>query len=218
MNKLTRIAAGIVLAGSAMASTSALAEVSYNIGYASEYHFRGILQKNSSASAGVDYTAGGIYAGLWTADVGDGLEVDVYGGYGIETESGFSLGLGFTGYYYTGDTFDDTYEEINLNLGYGIASFEYSVGESDNFGSKVDYNYKALTLTAESGIYGKYAKFGKNFKSNGDYFEVGYGTTISDIDLGIAGIFASKDLSFEVDENGNSAADESIVFSIGKSF
>jgi uncharacterized protein (TIGR02001 family) len=218
MNKLTRIAAGIVLAGSAMASTSALAEVSYNIGYASEYHFRGILQKNSSASAGVDYTAGGIYAGLWTADVGDGLEVDVYGGYGIETESGFSLGLGFTGYYYTGDTFDDTYEEINLNLGYSIAALEYSNGQHDVLGTSnsIDYDFLALTLTAESGIYGKYGTWGGDL--DGDYFEVGYGTTISDIDLGIAGIFASKDLSFEVDENGNSAADESIVFSIGKSF
>ena len=217
MNKLTRIAAGIVLAGSAMASTSALAEVSYNIGYASEYHFRGILQKNSSASAGVDYTAGGIYAGLWTADVGDGLEVDVYGGYGIETESGFSLGLGFTGYYYTGDTFDDTYEEINLNLGYGIASFEYSVGESDNFGSKVDYNYKALTLTAESGIYGKYATFGQD--ADGDYFEVGYGTTVSDIDLGISGIFASKELSDQVDANtGAPTTGQSLIFTVGKSF
>ena len=59
----------------------------------------------------MDYENGGFYIGTWAADVGDGLEVDGYFGYGIETESGFSVGLGFTGYY-TGE-FDDTYEEIN---------------------------------------------------------------------------------------------------------
>ena len=77
---------------------------------------RGILQKNSSASAGADYENGGFYVGTWAADVGDGLEVDLYAGYGFETEAGFSASVGFTGYYYTGE-FDDTYEEFNLNLG-----------------------------------------------------------------------------------------------------
>ncbi|MEO2182922.1 MAG: hypothetical protein ABGY43_11535 [bacterium] len=36
-------------------------------------------------------------AGAWTADVGDGVEVDGYFGYGIETDAGFSASLGFIG-------------------------------------------------------------------------------------------------------------------------
>jgi len=85
MKKLTQIAAGALLAGSALMSTSTLAqgEVSYNIGVASEYYYRGILQKDSSASAGIDYENSGFYAGAWTADVGDGVEVDGYFGYGM---------------------------------------------------------------------------------------------------------------------------------------
>ena len=48
MNKLTRLTGTIALATSALTATSAFADMSYNLGYASEYHFRGILQKNSS--------------------------------------------------------------------------------------------------------------------------------------------------------------------------
>jgi uncharacterized protein (TIGR02001 family) len=59
-----------------LASGLAQAQWSANIGYASEYHSRGIFQKNSSASAGLDYGVGGLYVGTWAADVGDGLEVD----------------------------------------------------------------------------------------------------------------------------------------------
>jgi len=198
MKALTRLGAAAVIAASAFGATNAYAEgeVSYNIGFASEYYFRGIKQKDSSASAGMDYENGGFYIGTWAADVGDGLEVDGYFGYGIETEGGLSASLGFTGYYYTGE-FDDTYEEINLNLGYGIASLEYSVGEWDGFGADADYSFTALTLESESGFYGTYGTFGKDF--DGDYIELGWGTTISDIDIGIAAILSSDDLSDELD-------------------
>ncbi len=59
-------------------------EFSGNIGYASEYHYRGIFQHADSLNAGVDIEAGGFSAGVWTADVGDGAEVDLYGSYSWE--------------------------------------------------------------------------------------------------------------------------------------
>lgn len=217
MKRLTQIAAGALLAASALTSTSALAEgeVSYNIGFASEYYYRGILQNDSSASAGIDYENSGFYVGAWTADVGDGLEVDGYFGYGIETDSGFSASLGFTGYYYTGE-FDDTYEEINLNLGYKIVSLEYSVGEWDGFGMEQDYDFLAITVASDSGFYGTYGTFGDDF--DGDYIEVGYGTTVADFDVGISAIFSSDELSDQLDSKGNPTESEAIVFTIGKTF
>ena len=218
MRKLTKLAAGALLASSAMAATTsayAEGEVSYNIGYASEYYFRGIKQKDSSASMGADYENGGFYIGTWAADVGDGLEVDGYFGYGIETEGGFSASLGFTGYYYTGE-FDDTYEEVNLNLGYGMFGLEYSVGEWDGFGAPADYDFLALTISGENGFYGTYGSFGDDF--DGDYLELGYGTTIADLDIGIAAIFSDEELSDEADSSGNPARSEAVIFSIGKSF
>lgn len=194
--------AGTLLAASSMAQ----ADWSANLGYMSEYHFRGILQKTSSVSGGVDFEQGGFYAGTWAADVGDGLEVDGYFGYGVDVGEG-SLSIGYTGYFYTGD-FDDTYQEINLGAGFGILSIDVAVGEYDNFdGPTLDYTYYAATL-AKNGFYGTYAGFSQD--AEGEYIELGYGTTISEIDFGISLILANDDLVGE--------DDESLIFTIGKSF
>ena len=219
MRTLSRLLTVAILASGAMVTTSAAyAEVSYNVGFASEYYFRGFKQKDSSASAGIDYENGGFYIGSWAADVGDGLEVDGYFGYGIETED-FSASIGFTGYYYTGE-FDDTYEEINLNFGFGIASLEYSRGEYDNFGDEVDYDFTALTLEFDKGFYGKIGAFGliEDEAGEGEYLELGWGTTISEIDFGVAVILNSDELSDQADSDGDPTEGEAIVFTIGKTF
>ncbi len=205
MKKLLASSAIAVVAAAGFAAP-AMADLSANVGFASEYYYRGILQKSSSASAGLDFEAGGFYVGTWAADVGDGLETDVYGGYNLELGE-FTVSAGFTGYYYSGD-FDETYEEINLSAGWSFLSVGYSVGEWDGDGGQ-DYDF--FEITAEhNGFYGKYGTFGKDF--DGDYFEVGYGTEVGGFDLGIAGIFSSKELS---DQDGSS---EALIFTIGKSF
>ena len=194
-------------------TTTAQADLSGNLGYASEYHFRGILQKNSSASGGLDYESGGFYVGTWAADVGDGLEVDGYFGYGTEVGD-FGLSVGYTGYFYTGDTFDDTYQEINLGASFGILSLDVAIGKHDldedihGATGDEDYTFVSLTLEDDSGLYGTLGSFSQDF--DGEYLELGYGTTVAEIDLGVALIFANDDLVGD--------AEESIVFSIGKSF
>ena len=60
------------------------------------------------------------------------------------------------------------------------------------------------------GVYATFGSFGKDF--DGDYVELGYGTTVSEIDLGVAFIF-SDDLGDQAGGEG-----EALVFSIGKSF
>ena len=190
--------------------TSGLAHAGWsaNLGYASDYYYRGIFQAGSSPSGGVDYEEGGFYAGVWTADVKDGLEVDGYFGYGGEINE-FGYSVGYTGYFYTGD-FDDTYQEINLGGSYGFLTVDYAIGEYDNFGSpKADYGYYALTFEKD-GFYGKYAGFSNDF--TGEYFEAGYGTTVAGLDLGVILLFNDSDLS------GTGESDESLIFTIGKSF
>ena len=212
-------AAALAFAGYGFAGAASAQEVSYNIGWASEYYYRGLLQKESSGSAGIDFTNGGFYAGGWTADVGDGLEVDGYFGYGIETDEGFSASVGFTGYYYTGD-FDDTYEELNLNFGYGMLGIEYSFGTYGNFdGPEQDYNFLATTISADNGLYGTLGIFGGDF--DGDYIEIGYGLTVSEIDFGVAAIFSSEEFGAgngQFDAAGNPTESQAVVFTIGKSF
>ena len=201
----THLRTGLLL-GLLTATGVANADWSANAGFASEYHYRGIFQKSSSPSAGVDYEAGGFYLGSWAADVGDGMEVDAYFGYGADVGE-VSLSVGFTGYYYSGD-FDDTYQEINLGAGFGNLTLDVAVGEYENFGAPTqDYTFYSLTYE-KNGFYGKYGGFEQDFE--GEYFEFGYGTTVAELDLGVSLIFANDDLVGD--------AEESIVFTIGKSF
>ena len=148
----------------AATSSATLADASANIGVISDYFYRGIIQNTTAtANGGIDYENGRFSVGTWAADVEDGLEIDLYGSYGFEFESGLSLSAGFTGYYYTGD-FDDTYEEINLGASYGIVSIEYSIGTYANFdGPEKDYDFTAVTLDKD-GFYGKYGSFGDEFE------------------------------------------------------
>jgi uncharacterized protein (TIGR02001 family) len=62
------------------------AELSTNVGVVSDYFYRGIFQKGSSASAGLDLAVSNVYLGTWAADVGDGNEVDLYAGFGTEID------------------------------------------------------------------------------------------------------------------------------------
>jgi len=192
------------------ASQSAVAgDFSANAGMMSDYIFRGVKQSDASAYAGLDYEhESGFYAGTWGADVGQGIEYDLYAGFGGSVGD-FSYGIGYTGYFYT-DDFDDTYQEINLTGGYGMFSLEYSVGTYDNFdGPDLDYSFIAGTVEYE-GFYGTYGTWSQDF--DGDYFELGYGTELSGFDFGVAAVVSDSDLS------STGSSETSLVFSIGKTF
>jgi len=194
---------------------NAIEGLSANVGLVSQYLFRGIAQTSTaSASAGVDYENGGFYVGTWAADVQDGIEVDFYGGYSLETESGFGFSIGGTTYQYTGD-FDSAYNEVNLGLSYDFFSLSYNVGKhskdaSIGIESESDYDFLSATFEYE-GFYATYGTWGKDF--DGDYFEFGYGTDVAGFDLGVSLIANSKELDLETGEG-----DETLVFSIAKSF
>ncbi len=182
------------------------ADWSANLGFASEYYYRGIFQESTSANGGVDFATGGFYVGTWAADVGDGLEVDGYFGYGFDLGE-VDLSVGYTGYFYTGD-FDDTYQEINLGARFGLLTLDVAIGEYENFaGPTQDYTFYSLMIE-KNGFYGKFGGFAQDFE--GEYFEIGYTTSISDVDVGLNLIFSNEDLVGE--------ADEAIVFTLSKSF
>ncbi len=169
------IAAGLVLIGLAHSQISAAQEFSANIGWSSEYIYRGIPQKTSSAFSGVDFEAAGFNLGVWGADVGDGIEIDYYGGYGFEV-GGFNFSVGGTWYTYTGG-FDDEYLELNLGAGWKFLSFDAAIGEYDNFaGPTLRYQFYSLTASF-SNFYGKIGTFEDDF--DGSYYEAGYGNTLS---------------------------------------
>ena len=219
MKKMTNsLVLGSVLAASTLMSGATMAgSLTGNVGLVSDYFYRGIDQAPSFAtgSAGLDYDMGnGVDVGVWAADVLDGIEYDLYGSYSGEVNE-FSYSIGFTTYRYTGE-FDDTYNEVNLNVGTGPVSLEYSIGTYDTDPSSQDYTFLALTFT-QGNAYAKYGTFGSDF--DGSYIEVGYGMEVGGFDTGVALISADDDLSvIDQDGDGFTDAEMSLVFSLGKSF
>jgi len=206
------LAAALTTSLAAVSAPAHAVDLSANIGYNSEYIYRGIPQKNSSAFGGLDLEAGGFYLGTWGADVGDGIEIDYYGGYGFEVGE-FNFGVGGTFYTYTGD-FDDTYKEINLSAGWRFLTFDAAIGKYDNFdGPSLDYQF--YSVTAEyNGLYGKVGWFADDF--DGTYLEGGYGNTLTiqdtDIfDYAFAVIYSDSTLL-----GGESGTN--LVFTLSKSF
>lgn len=194
-----------------LASATASADWSANLGFASDYYFRGIFQKSASASGGFDYESdSGFYAGTWVADVGgdiagDGLEVDFYGGWGGATGD-FNYSVGVTGYYYTGD-FDDTYQEVNLSAGYKWLTIDAAIGEYDAPTETLDYQFYSATV-AHNGFWGQYGTFQDSFE--GDYFQFGYDFSLAEIDMGVSVLLT--------DDNAVGAEEEALIFTVGKSF
>ncbi len=214
--RLTRIAiATITLALLAPLGAAAQeAEVSANAGWVSQYFYRGLLQKTSSASAGLDLSFGALSLGTWLADVGDGAEIDFYGSVGVDIGEG-SLSVGGTAYLYTGE-FDDTYLEANLGAGYGPLSVEFSLGQYENFaGPTLDYWFAGVTAEHE-GFYGTVAGFGADF--SGNYGEVGYGFSAAELDWTISGILNDSDLSGLADGDGDPTPGLTLVFGVSKTF
>ena len=114
--------------------------VSYNIGYMSEYWYRGVYQAESSVSFGADMEMGSMYIGTWMADVDQGIEYDFYAGYNFEL-MGIPMYAGYTGYFYS-DNFDGDYQELNIGGDFGFMSLDAAVnGVYDS----VDSTSKAIT-------------------------------------------------------------------------
>ena len=197
------IGTGIVLLGALLFQNAVAQEWSANLGFNSEYIYRGIPQKSSSAFGGVDFATGGFSAGVWTADVGEGLEVDLYGAYAIEAgDWGFSLGG--TWYAYTGD-FDNNYLEANVGVTWKFLSFDSAFGRYDSDPSQ-DYQFYSITAS-HNGFYGTVGTFADDF--DGSYYEAGYGTdlTVKEtylFDYGISIVYGtSKLLGGDSDTNLN---------------
>jgi len=169
----------ILLLGSFPTITQA-SSMSYNMGYMSDYWYRGVFQSESSVSFGADVEMGNVYVGTWMADVDKGIEMDVYGGYGF-TILGMDSYIGATGYYYS-DNFDSDYEEINAGLSYGNVSYDYSVGKYKTT-TEQDYSWSEVTMSFTDNLSVSYGEWGKDLK--GSVTKVNFNKTIHDIDFGV---------------------------------
>ena len=179
----------------ALASATAVAEVSMTVGMVSDYVYRGASLGDAGAYGSIDYASGGFYAGVWTISDGYGvneaeddfggsssIEYDIYAGY--ETEiGGVALGIGYTAYEYTYT--DDSESEITLSAGMGPISVSYSDGTDDDVATETDY--EVMTFSADISVFSlTYGDYDSDVNANDyDWSEISTGTDVGAVSLGL---------------------------------
>lgn len=215
MKKLTY---ALALCGLASLSSSAFAEVSGNIGIATDYLFRGISQTahKPEISGGFDYSSDmGFYAGTWLSNqtwVKEGgyednssLEIDLYGGYSGSLPADLGYDVGVIKYYYPGNgigaTTPDTVEGYAslswkmLSLKYSYTLSKYFVGwTGDNGEDTRGSNYLELNADYDIGSgWGVSGHVGhQSVKHNGSASYTDWNVGVSkDIGYGTVGLLYS---------------------------
>lgn len=128
--------------------TSAYAQVTGNLGLATDYRFRGISQTQNgpAVQGGIDYThSSGLYIGNWNSNVssqayrnGSAIESDLYAGFRKDIYKGLTIDVGSYNYFYpnASDLSGNSYntQELFAGLGYGPVVVKYSRSTSNYFG------------------------------------------------------------------------------------
>ncbi|MGD2076651.1 MAG: TorF family putative porin [Gammaproteobacteria bacterium] len=128
-----------LLASALLAATGAAqAEVSANLGVASNYYFRGVSQTGDAAavSGGLDYNHdSGFYLGTWASNIDFGddskadMEIDFYTGFGGDIgASGFTYDLSGWYYWYPGAGGDEQGGDLDYAEASGSLGWQWITG------------------------------------------------------------------------------------------
>lgn len=134
-----------------LAPAVSMAEISGNIGAASNYVFRGVSLTNDGAqiSGGLDYSHdSGFYTGTWLSNISGSYELDLYAGYGGEFGDGIGYDVGYLLYDYP-ELDDADYGEIYASLSYKM----FSAGIAYTVNSAVNESPLTQDLFVEGDIY-----------------------------------------------------------------
>jgi len=166
----------VALAAPSVAMAEDASPLSVNVGFTTDYIFRGISQTSASPAiqGGIDYAhESGFHAGVWASNiswisdfnpgvgVSSSLEVDTYLGFGNSFAEDFSYDVGYVRYNYPGSfpagfTKADT-DEIYGSLGYKwfTAKYSYGLGKFLGVADAKGTNYLELNASvplADSGF------------------------------------------------------------------
>lgn len=148
---LVSAGAGVSLASAEEAGGPA---VTFNLGVASDYMFRGVSQTNNDPEVfgGADLAAGKFYAGAWASNVDFGdstnAEIDVYGGF-KPTLGSVSLDLGVIHYGYVNEPSGADYGNWEAKVAGSIPAGKATLGGAvyyspDSFGAAEQAVYYEL--------------------------------------------------------------------------
>ncbi len=230
MKKLlaTSVAVAAMTAGLSTTAQAEIEGLSANAGIVSDYYYRGSNLGDAGAYAGVDYEIGGFYVGTWIIDDGgagnDGLEYDIYTGWGMETDGGFGFSVGATAYEYTYTS--QAQLEANLGLSFAGFAFDLAVGQDTDAtldsGQEGDADYFFTSVGWAGEIFGATVGYydydfeevpGLGGAGDYDYFyaEVSAGGEVAGLDMAVT-------LGQKFEDSRNAQDDGYIVLDISKSF
>lgn len=211
-------------------------DISANVGFVSEYSFRGIAQSDEQMAlqGGFDVShKSGLYVGVWgsNVDFNDGdeasVEVDAYGGYAGEIGGvGYDVGLIYYAYPGADSSLDYDFVEAALELSYDFEVFSVtgSVNYSpEYFAGSGDAQYYALGVDVPlphdfslSGHVGRQEIDENDEFGTDDYtdWSIGLGYNFEGFDLSVQ--YIDTDLS-EPDECADGCEDR-VIMSVSKSF
>lgn len=221
---------------SAQAEENGDFDLSANVGFVSEYSFRGIAQSNENPAVqgGFDVAHdSGFYGGVWGSNVNfnDGdeaqLEVDIYGGYSGNFK-GLNYDVGLIYYAYPGADSSLNYDfvEGSVAVGYDFDMFSASASVNyspEYFGDSGDALYYAAAvdtpLSADFTLSGHigYQEIDDNTAFGvPDYMDwsVGLGYNLADFDLSLQYIDTDLDEPSECSDG----CDSRVIFGISRSF
>jgi len=251
MGALSVISALVALqAGQAMAEESPAAGATSphtftaNVGFVSEYRYRGIAQteKKPALQGGLDYShESGLYIGTWGSNVSwienlsDGksqnsLEWDFYGGYkGTAGPIGFDVGL--LQYYYPGSNVNvegvpsPNTLEAYLGLSWEFLTFKYSYSFTNLFGTVDSKGSQYYDLAASYDVWEGFivgAHIGRqsvanNSKLSYNDWKIGVTKEVLGVNVGLS--YIDTDTDKYVSFNGNQEwSEETWVLSLNKTF
>lgn len=192
------------VAGTAVLSTPATAEVSATANVANIYLWRGLdLGMGSPQVAGsLDYAhESGLFAGVWGSSAGPGTETDLYAGWG-KTFGDFGVKVTYISYTYPMDT-DANFDEISLNATFKGFFVDYFAGTgetgsnaapADNKNNYVDIGYTYDKYTIKYGMT-------QNDAADSDYTHVDATYAYNDnLSFTLSGVIDSDDFAVTVGE------------------
>lgn len=182
--------------------------VTGNVGFASDYRFRGVSQtyKKPAIQGGFDYShKSGVYLGTWASNVesgelaGSNLEWDFYGGYNWPVNDDLSVNVGGLYYYYPGKDkpfygFDPNTFELYAGATWKWFNLKYShtttklFGITDSEGSGYLEANVNVPLPADVSMTLHYAKQYVDGTGNEDYsdWKIGFSKELLGFNVGLA--------------------------------
>ncbi|MET3108391.1 uncharacterized protein (TIGR02001 family) [Oxalobacteraceae bacterium GrIS 2.11] len=220
-------------------------ELTFNLGAASDYRYRGISQSNlkPALQGGADYTNNptGLYAGTWLStikwinDAGgdDNVEWDLYAGKRGDLATDLSYDVGVLSYVYPGNKLGDVSGFVDANttelygqLSYKTVSIKYSHAVTNLFGISNSKNSSYVDLTGtypitEALTFGAHAGH-QSVENNSIFSYTDWKVSLSqdffgvNFNLGVVGTNANK-LAY-VTPDGRFTGKTSLVLIVVKTF